>query len=85
MIKTKLLKLNGNKSVGPDNIPQAILFNKSMVSGTTPEPWAIHKKGVNNIVDKYRPISLTSIYNVFESFAGDHMEHMEKRLFAEEQ
>ena len=65
MIKMKLLNLNVNKSVGPDNIhpymlktlvefiskPSAILFNKSMESGTTPEKWAdIHKKRVRNIV-----------------------------------
>ena len=54
MIKMNLLNLNVNKSVGSDNIhpymiktlaefiskPLAILFNKSMESGTTPEKWA---------------------------------------------
>ena len=54
MVKMKLLNLNGNKFMGPDNIhphmlksladtiskPLAIIFNKSMVIGTTPEQWA---------------------------------------------
>ena len=54
MVKMKLLNLNRNKSMGPDNIhphmlksladtiskPLAIILNKSMVSGTTPEQWA---------------------------------------------
>ena len=104
----KLLNLNGNKSMGHDNIhphmlksladtiskPLAIIFNKSMVSGPTPEQWAeaiitaIHKKGVRNIVDNYRPISLTSVISkVIESFVRDHIvQHMmENHLFAEEQ
>ena len=108
MVKMKLLNLNGNKSMGPDNIhphmlksladtiskPLAIIFNKSMVSGTTPEQWAeamitaIHKKGVRNIVDNYRPITLTPVIsNVIESFVRDHIvQHMmENHLFADEQ
>ena len=94
--------------MGPDNIhphmlksladtiskPLAIIFNKSMVSGTTPEQWAeaiitaIHKKGVRNIVDNYRPISLTSVISkVIESVVRDHIvQHMmENHLFADEQ
>ena len=80
--------------MGPDNIhphmlnsladtiskPLAIIFNKSMVSGTTPEQWAeaiitaIHKKGVRNIVGNYRPISLTSVISkVIELFVRDHI------------
>ena len=108
-IKMKLLSLNVNKYVGPDNIHPymlktlaefiskqlSILFNKSMESGTTQEKCVeviitvIHKKGVRNIVDNYRPISLTSVIfsKVIESFVRDNMvlHVMENRLFAEEQ
>ena len=72
----------------------AILFNKSIKSSTAPDRWlealitAIYKKGQKNMVDNYRPKSLTSVFsNIFESIVRDTIvKHMNiNKLFADEQ
>jgi len=65
LVEKKLNKLNVSKSAGPDGfhprllkemhspikVPLQIIFNKSIMEGTSPEPWKdahitpIHKKG----------------------------------------
>ena len=74
--------------------PIAIIFNLSMTSGKTARQWneailtAIYKKGARNLVENYRPISLTSIIGkLMESFIRDAMlTHMiENNLFTNDQ
>ena len=94
----KLLKdLNINKASGPDGIPPrilsiaatelsvpiAILFRKSLVSGTLPSEWKmayvtpIFKKGNKSSVNNYRPVSLTCVVcKLMEKIVRKHiMEH----------
>ena len=58
--------------------PLSILFIKSIKSSTAPDQWletlitSIYKKGQKNMVDNYRPISLTSVFSkIFESIVRD--------------
>ena len=74
--------------------PLTILFKKSLSEGIVPSQWieayitAIHKKGIKNVVENYRPISITSVVcKIMESIIRDHLvEHMvSKYLFADSQ
>ena len=76
MVMNKLNSLNTGKSTGPDGLhphfliqfrtPLTILFKISLSEGIVPSQWieayitAIHKKGIKNVVENYRPISITS-------------------------
>ena len=70
--------------------PLAHIFNISMQTGKLPDNWKkanvtpLHKKGPKNLVENYRPISLTSIVcKTMEKFIRDIiLDHMEKhKLF----
>jgi len=90
----KLKSLKVDKSPGPDGwppavlrelsdvicVPLAIIYRKSLQSGTLPESWRIghvvpiHKSGSQHNVANYRPISLTSVTcKVLESLIRDHI------------
>ena len=80
-VKKLLASMNKNKASGPDEIPPcvlveaaeqlskpiAILFRRSLASGTIPEDWKlahaspIYKKGSKAAVNNYRPVSLTCV------------------------
>jgi hypothetical protein len=80
-VEKELSLLNPYKSTGPDGLtprilkemavviskPLAIIFNRSLATGTVPEDWKqanvtpIFKKGNKQLPNNYRPISLTSI------------------------
>ena len=61
-VRKELLKLNVNKSVGPDEIHRRIFFqiSRSIKQGTLPKEWklayisAIYKKGSRKIAESYR-------------------------------
>lgn len=93
-IFSMLRKLDVDKSAGFDNIPPlmivkcagslalplSILFNKSINSGTFPDPWKearvvpIHKKGSIRKIENYRPISILNTFSkVFEKAAHDNL------------
>ena len=70
--------------------PLGHIFNISMQTGKLPDNWKkanvtpLHKKGPKNLVENYRPISLTSIVcKTMEKFIRDIiLDHMEKhKLF----
>ena len=75
-------------------VPLAILFQKSLRDGVVPSQWleasvtAIHKKGLKNIFENYRAVSITSIiWKLMESIVRDklvgHM--MKNNLFSDKQ
>jgi len=93
-VEEEIKNLNVNKVCGPDEVnprmlkelasyisePLALIFNKSLLSGTLPNDWksayisAIYKKGNNNIAENYRPISLTSVVcKLMESVIKKHV------------
>ena len=100
MVRVKLLGLKATCSPGPDQVhprvvreasdqlaePLAILFNKSLNTGTLPVDWKqgsvvpIYKKGDRSVAGNYRPVSLTSILcKVLESLVKDHiMSHLDE-------
>ena len=74
-IKMKILKLDSNKTPGPDLLHSSFLKSLvehiceplSMSSGKLPNEWlnaiitAVHKKGDRSLCGNYRPISLTCV------------------------
>ena len=91
-VMSRLDALNPCSSPGPDEIhprvlqetqrticvPLAMLFRKSLDSGTVPHDWTlarivpIHKKGCKQDAGNYRPVSLTSVVcKVLESLIRD--------------
>ena len=93
-VMKKIKKLKPTSSSGPDKIssrflndyvnilssPLAIIFNKSLNSGSVPSDWKeanvtpIFKKGSKNSTDNYRPVSLTSIpCKIMESVLKDEL------------
>jgi len=66
------------------SLPLSIIFTKSFNSGILPHDWKstnvtpIHKKGAQNLVSNYRPVSLTSVFcKLMESIFKDHiMSHL---------
>ena len=74
--------------------PLSILFRKSLRERVVPNEWlralitAIHKKGAKDVLNNYRPVSLTSVLcKMFESIIRELMiEHLVKhKLIADEQ
>ena len=67
------------------NTSLAILFQKSLNENLVPFQWleacitAIHKKGLNNLFENYRPVGITSIIGkLMESIVRDKLvAHME--------
>ena len=76
------------------SLPLSIIFNKSIKESTVSVEWieacitAIHKKGAKNVLNNYRPISLTSVIcKIFEKIVRNFIvEYMTKNgLFVAEQ
>ena len=97
-VRKLLQDLNVNKATGPDGIPPrilslaatelsipiAILFQKSISTGSLPNEWKmahvtpIFKKGSKSAVNNYRPVSLTCVTcKLMEKIVRKHiMEHL---------